>query len=296
MSEQKKSTAQSVLETIEKEHVAPTPRWHFIVRNTLVWISGIVFLIAGAISVSLIIFAFSGSAWQLRGVIGRGAFEHMMIIMPIIWIIALIVFVAAADYALRHTKKGYRYPLWGIVLVLIVGSLIGGTVLHAMRADRLIDESFGRHLPQYKTVEKRRAILMHQPKEGSIMGRVTSISEGHFTLVNRHFEEEWLVESNDTFSTILQDVRVLVVGKKNGENKFKAEEIIVLPHRNISDEQHEKRMQYEEGLLKQEKTLEIQREIEDESDNGDRVYGADREQYEKYKEQGNVRGIHHERK
>lgn len=296
MSEQKKSAAQSVLETIEKEHVAPTPRWHFVARNALVWFSGIIFLIAGAIAVSLIIFAFSGSAWQLRSVIGRGALEHMMIIVPIVWIIALIIFVAAADYALRHTKTGYRYPLWGIVAVLIIGSMIGGTILHAMQTDRLIDESFGRHLPKYKTVDKRRAILMHQPEAGSIMGRANDISQDHFTLTNRHFEEEWVVKMKSAPEQVMSDARVLVIGEKTDETVFVAEEVIVLPHQNVSDEQHKRRMQHEEDVLKQEKNLEMQGGTEGENEGDTGAYGENKEQFEKYKEQGDVRGMHRERK
>lgn len=275
MSEQKKSAAQSVLATIEKEHVAPTPRWHFVVRNILVWFSGIIFLIAGAIAVSLIIFALSGSAWQLRGVIGRGLFEHMIIIMPIVWIVALIVFVVAADYALRHTKNGHRYPLWGIVVVLIIGSLIGGTVLHAMRTDQMIDESFGRHVPQYKTVEKRRAILMHQPDDGSIMGHVEDISRDQFTLSNRHFEEEWIVDTDGVDHRVEQDARVLVTGEKDGEMHFRATEIIVLPHHGMSEEGYQQRKKIEDEMMER---------------------GQKEGMRERYNEKGDVRGMQRERK
>lgn len=301
MSEQKKSTAQSVLETIKKENVAPVPRWHFVARNIFVWVSGGIFLIAGALSVSLIIFALSGSAWQLRGVIGRSTFEHALVIMPFVWIGAFLLFMFGADYALRHTKKGYRYPLWVIALVIFVGSVMGGAALHAAKVSEMTDEVLGTHMPQYKTLEKRRAILMHRPDEGRIMGAITQIGDDHIKLQNHVFDEVWVIEGVDADLDLAQGAKVLVIGTKGADQSFTAQEVIVLPkHRGrhmrevpmipespYSDEgPREQRHREDDDMMRQHKDPEHEKP---------RFMEENHERLEVGHE-GAVRGMHRERK
>lgn len=193
-----KEISQDVLKKIEAQNIAPRPRWHFILRNIVVWMIAVFCIVFGALTVSLMIFIFTHGAWEARGIIDRGPFEHFFAVFPLLWLISFILFIVLADYAVRATKMGYKYSTGVLALIIIVTSVIGGMALHIIGVSQHTDKALGQHVPYYKTVEMQQNRFLHIPEKGQIVGRVINVGEDTFVIYNPIVNEEYVVIQNGT--------------------------------------------------------------------------------------------------
>jgi hypothetical protein len=97
----------------------------------------------------------------------------MVEVLPFVWVIVFGLMVFVGVYELRHTKRGYRYPLWQIFGSSIVLSLAGGAALHFVGLGYTTDHMLGQHMGMYNSQEKLERKLWQNPDDGRLLGRVT---------------------------------------------------------------------------------------------------------------------------
>lgn len=218
-----------VLGKIAEENIAPRPRWHFIAQNVILWSSGMIFLVIGALAVSMMIFVFQNGAWEIRHALGYGWFGHAMKIFPLLWFVTFVLFILIARWAVSHTKKGYKYPLRFVVPIIIFASILLGFSIHLFGVSKPVDDGFGRRLPGYATLDARRDHLINRPTVGRIAGVVKSPEGTQFTLFDQKRDITWTVDADDVPDAsqvhIVEGQFVLVVGDKIGEQEFHADDI-----------------------------------------------------------------------
>ncbi|MFA6995016.1 MAG: hypothetical protein WC249_01240 [Patescibacteria group bacterium] len=216
---------QKLVAKIRDEKITPYPRWHFLLKNYVVWVVGIVALFIGAAAVSVMIYFFKYSGWEIREEAHKSLVDFLLLTLPYFWIIFLGIFVFILYYNLHHTKRGYRYPIWLIVVASVVLSAILGGILFLAGWGQKIDDLLGEQVPFYDTVINRQLGFLFNPDEGRLVGLVSGQNNDQSFNIIDPLGNQWQVFSKSGKRSL--DVLELhqpigLVGKMISENIFEA--------------------------------------------------------------------------
>lgn len=220
-----KHPSQNAMDKIMRGEVKQVPRWHFVVRNIVLWTLGILCILAGALTVSLIIFTFVNSAFAMRGIAYKSFWQHTIIFIPLLWIVGTLLFVGLFKFSVRHTNYGYKYPLLSILLVSFLSSVFIGIAFYFLGVSHMIDDILEMHFHTYHSVERRQARLFDNPEKGMLIGRIIQSDAESFMLVTPN-GEKWRVMCGhvpqNKQHAIVDGSRFIVIGKKIDDDVFVA--------------------------------------------------------------------------
>ena len=223
---------QKIIEQIKQENLEPTPRWHFLLKEWLVWSVGVLSLLVGAAAVSVIIYLFRNNDLFIYNQVGRSFGGWLLLSLPYFWIFFLALFVWLLFYNIKHTKRGYRYPLFLIASFSVIASIFLGGVFSLFGLGERIDDVLGRQAPFYDTIFNPHINIWSHPEEGRLSGLViTNFDDNNFVLVDRD-GEEWAVvysgknKGGNNIIVVGQPVRV--IGRVGGESLFVAQKIMTM--------------------------------------------------------------------
>ena len=97
-------------------------------------------------------------------------FWFLLEVLPYVWLLVFVFMALFAVYNIRHTKHGYRYPLWQILASSLALSLSGGLGLHLVGAGFTMDEHLGANLSMYESQGKRELKMWQVPQDGRMVG------------------------------------------------------------------------------------------------------------------------------
>ncbi len=223
-----KNFGENFLHKIKEGHFSPKPKWQFLLKNSLIWILGILSLILGAISTSLVFYMLNSEDARAYGRTGGNLLEKLLFIVPFFWLVCLVIFALSVYFYVKHTKKGYKYSTSKIILAIIALSLIFGGVLNALGLDRVIDDVLGERAPLYDRVINPRLNYWANPEQGRLVGLVVSQqSPTEYFLVDR-IGEDWqaLLSEGENDERMVIGRPVLLLGEKTGDHKFMVKEIM----------------------------------------------------------------------
>ncbi|MDD3285081.1 MAG: hypothetical protein PHG95_00345 [Patescibacteria group bacterium] len=224
---------QKIIEKIKHESLAPTPRWHFLLKEWLVWLVGVLSLLVGAAAVSVMIYLSKNNDLFIYDQVGRSFSGWLLLSLPYFWIVFLTLFVWILFYNIKHTKRGYRYPLFLIALFSVFASVLLGGAFSLFGLGEKIDDVLGRQAPFYDIIFNPHVDIWSRPEEGRLSGLVISnSSENTFVLVDRE-REEWQVaysgkEGSGGNNAVIVGQPVRAIGKVTGEGLFSAQKIMAM--------------------------------------------------------------------
>lgn len=238
-----KNLSEEILTNIKDHKITPRPRWQFLFKNYFIWTIGFLALFFGAVSISLIIFMLRYNEWSSYSRLNSGPIESLLLVVPIFWIISLLIFVILVYFNFKKTKHGYRYRPLLVVAVAIVISIILGLGFSVLGMGQKIDALLGRRAPLYDSIINPRLRFWSNPDAGRLSGLVVSedLKDNFIVVDNNNIEwqvnyvesnDEKLMEakkkgvSDDELSSIAVGRPVRFLGKKSGDKKFIAKEII----------------------------------------------------------------------
>ena len=169
----KGSCRESVMSRIECEHILPRSKIFFQSREFAVWALWICSVVIGSLAMAVTTFVLTHHEYALYEATHENFSTFLIGALPYLWILTFGVMAFVAVYNLRHTKRGYRYPLWQIFLSSLILSVAGGAVLHAFGMGYVVDHELGRQMPMYESEEKMEMSLWQNPQDGRLIGRVT---------------------------------------------------------------------------------------------------------------------------
>jgi hypothetical protein len=102
--------------------------------------------------------------------------DFVLDVLPLAWILVLLCMALFAYFNLRHTKHGYRYKLWQVLASSIVGSFLGGIVLHMFGMSFLVDDFMDKQVPMFGGLQSIETRMWQKPKEGRIIGTYSGLS------------------------------------------------------------------------------------------------------------------------
>jgi heme/copper-type cytochrome/quinol oxidase subunit 2 len=211
-----------ILEKLQELRIKPRARWHFLLKNYAIWISGVVALLVGAASVSVIIYLSSYNDFSIRQDINKSLGEMLLLTLPYFWLLFLGLFIFVVYYNLKHTKTGYRYSVWTITFVAVGGSMFLGCIFFAAGLGKELDEVLGQNAPLYGEMINPRVDFWSNPEEGRLIGVIVSqTDDGNFVLIDKD-QHEWTVEikSDDFVAVPLSGGPLRLIGQKKSDDVF----------------------------------------------------------------------------
>lgn len=210
--QQKESCKSGVMSRIECGEVCPRSRRFFQTRECAVWFLWAVSVVVGALAVAVTFFVFTHRQYALYEATHDTFFTFMVDVLPLLWIFVFGVMVLVAVYNLRHTKRGYKYPLWQIFGSSMVLSLAGGAALHLLGLGYTTDHMLGQKMGMYNSQDKIEQKMWQDPEEGRLLGRFDGPLPAPSTLVvfNDIKGQEWQVNIDELSS----DERALIEGNE----------------------------------------------------------------------------------
>ncbi|MEA3398462.1 MAG: hypothetical protein U9R06_01830 [Patescibacteria group bacterium] len=226
----KKDFSKELLEKIKSKKLTPRPKWHFLLKDYMVWGIGAISLIIGAMAFSVIIYMLKYNDWDIYDRISDSFLSFIFLTLPYFWLIFLAVFIFIVYYNLKHTKKGYRYSLPIVLVISVSSSILLGSMFFAIGLGETIDDVLGSKMPLYERIINHRMQFWAHPEEGRLSGLVVSqISENEIIVLNQQMLK-WNALLNDVkrpkdFEIIIgRPIRL--IGKKINNNVFRAIEIL----------------------------------------------------------------------
>ncbi|MEA3272642.1 MAG: hypothetical protein U9P90_03155 [Patescibacteria group bacterium] len=215
-----------ILEKIKETRIAPKSRWKFLLKNYLVWASGILFLIIGSMSVAVIIYIVRNNDWDISSQITNSLAKFILITLPYFWIIFLIIFSVVIYFNFKQTKRGYKYPSYVIVLGVALISVVFGTMFYNVGLGQAIENVVSEKVPIYRNHLDLRAKVWDQPEKGLLRGVVEKVNEENLHIKN--FEGKiWVIKNKlrkENFN-FKKGEHLKILGEKINDENFDANDI-----------------------------------------------------------------------
>lgn len=167
--------AERVLSRIESERIAPRPRWTFSAKNIAFWALGALAVLLGALAVAAGLFELAVVDWRLSSVTHPNFVSFFFSAAPVLWGVALALFIGFGYVNIRRTRHGYRYPLPLIMIGAVLTSLTLGSVLYLAGFGGRIEAALGDHPPFYRPILVAERAWWSAPQRGLLLGEVTAV-------------------------------------------------------------------------------------------------------------------------
>jgi len=221
--------SQKILQTIEKKHMKPKPKWRFLLKNWLWWILGIITICIGALAFAITVFIIKNNDWDFYAYTHMNLVKFVFLTLPYLWVLAIIALIGLAQYQIKHTQHGYRYPLKYLIGIIVVASVVSGFFFYQFGFAQTIDETFVDQLPLYREMMHRRELRWDHPEEGRLAGIVHETKPGELLLEDFSGKTWHVFYTQKTLLPPLFEIevsdRLRILGKQQGENQFYAERL-----------------------------------------------------------------------
>jgi len=199
-----------ILSRIESKALYPRSRLSFKSWEFLVWCLWLFTVLVGALAVAVSCFVLIQHTYSIYEVTHRSFLAFFMETLPLLWFLVFLAMVIFAVYNLRHTKNGYRYPLWLIFGSSMILSLAGGALLHLAGTGFILDKQIGLLTSYYESQEKREQKIWQQPAQGRLLGRLQTLDseDGGLTVTFTDYDSViWLTDISE-----LDNEEILLLG------------------------------------------------------------------------------------
>jgi hypothetical protein len=169
---EQKTLRSSVYDRIECEKICPHSRLFFLTQEYFIWAVWIGSVFIGALAVAVSLFVLQYKQYAFYEATHENFFTFAIEALPYIWIALFGLMAFVAVYNIRHTKRGYRYPLWQILGSSLVLSVAGGAALQTFGFGYSVDHLLGQQMPMYGSQEKLEEKLWQNPNEGRLIGHM----------------------------------------------------------------------------------------------------------------------------
>lgn len=215
----------NIINKIQSDHLVPKPSWEFKVKSYLLWTLLVIVTLFGSLAVATIIFMITDYDWDVFEYLDRGLIEHIFIAIPYLWLLILIFFIVLARYVFRETKRGYKFEIYKIISVSLLGSILIGGCFYALGIDSEIHEFFAYRVPFYEKLVQTKNDIWIYPDQGLLSG-IVLVNNKDASFVLRDFRgNEWLIQRNDD-TEYQGNIRVgpgeelKLIGKKTSDGVF----------------------------------------------------------------------------
>jgi hypothetical protein len=234
--------SKKTLDKIKKEHIAPKPKWQFLLKKTVLWALFVLSVCFGGIASAGIIFALGTNDWEIQERVAHTRLEFLLQTLPYFWIVVFLVFVFIAYYNFKHTPKGYRFRFAIILSANILLSVLLGFALIGMGAARHIENAAIKAIPYYNDITNApRMRMMMRPEDGVLGGWIEEITNERLIILSDLNNFRWEIDITEIpeqqKERLKEGILIRVIGEMVNDNTFEAEQVLPLerPMQRIHD-------------------------------------------------------------
>ncbi|RLC36848.1 hypothetical protein DRH27_04605 [Candidatus Falkowbacteria bacterium] len=219
-----------IINKIVKEKIRPKSKWQFLLRDWVVWGAGILSLVIGSLSFAVILYLYKFNDWNLYLQITDSFAEFILLTLPYFWLLFVVIFIFILYYNIKHTKKGYRYPLPVVLAASVLLSIMLGSLFFKVGLGQAIDDVLGQKAPLYTQLFNRQLSYWSEPQKGRLSGIVISIiTDTEFLLLDLEKNEWKIVNTSERrlLTDLIQIKRpIRLIGEIISEDIFEVERIM----------------------------------------------------------------------
>lgn len=215
--------SEKILKEIKEKKITPKPKWEFLLKDYLVWVSGILSLVVGSISFAVAIFVIRHNDWDIGMRMAGSIWKFALLTLPYFWFICLGVFAFLIYYNFKHTKSGYKYPFYVIVFGVIFLSVVLGVLFYGIGLGQAVENVFLRKMPFFREHFDPRFRIWNQPERGFLMGEVEELKNGEGFRIKDFKDREWFIQNLP--GNLKEGDMLKIIGEKINEENFKATEV-----------------------------------------------------------------------
>lgn len=200
-----------IIEEIKNRGIVPRPRWHFLLKRSVLWSFVALATLLGGIAVAVIIFIFIDHDTNARAYLNESIFVDLLETIPYLWFATLLMLIGITQYVIRHTKTGYRYTTARIIGVVVVSSVVLGIVLNVLEVGERVQDFLVERAPYYDKMTNTSKDAWSHPERGLLGGTVTGVvSSDEFTLTDFH-SKDWFIDRGQIETA---DDKIIQLGSK----------------------------------------------------------------------------------
>jgi len=217
-----------LIEKIKQQNLKPLPRWRFRLKNTAAWLLFLFAVIFGALAFSVVLFAIQQIDFNLITHMSHSWFELLLGLLPFFWIVSLVVFLVAAIFSIKNSRKGYKFSAISLVGYSAALSILLGTLFFIGGGGKWLENTFATNVSLYESVQERKIRIWMQPEEGYLSGTITEVEVDSLKLTDFN-KKTWTITFED--ADIVPAVRIetgeqiKIIGEMASQDNFKAEKI-----------------------------------------------------------------------
>lgn len=169
------SLRDAILADIHARHIRPRARWQYVLLHAGLYTSWIITIILGSFACAFMILEFSLPERAYLHWMESQDNQGWLLALPYLWWIGLILALTTGYFIFSKTWRSYRFHAGAILLVLIIGSTVGGEILYITRMAHWSDRQMQRFEPRYRGMRENFSHMLPRPEEGILPLRVLSI-------------------------------------------------------------------------------------------------------------------------
>jgi hypothetical protein len=217
-----------LIEKIKKEKIRPKPKWIFSLHNSILWLTYFIFVLVGAISFSVILFAVQQTDFELLSHMGHSKLELLLSILPFIWLILLIVFILGSLYAIYYSQRGYKFTFSKLIAINVGLSILIGTVFFIGGGASWFENAFALRTGFYQSIQKKKEKIWQNPDKGNLAGIIDKVEDGKLEFKDFN-NNKWIINIDSAFvanAVFLEKGEIIkITGHKIDDATFIAKEI-----------------------------------------------------------------------
>jgi hypothetical protein len=220
--------SEKLIKKIKEGKVKPLPGWRFTLKDTTAWTVFCVTVALGALAFSVVLFSIQQAEFDLLEHMTHSWLEFFLALIPLIWIILLVVFLVAAIFSIRNSKKGYKFSSLSMLGLCASISILLGTFFFLVGGGQWLENAFDDNISVYESVQDRKTKLWSMPEEGYLSGTIISIAGNSLELEDFQ-NKTWSINIDDI--DIVPAVRlekgekIKIIGSMTSEDTFSAEKV-----------------------------------------------------------------------
>jgi hypothetical protein len=179
-----KTTSEKILERIKAGNVAPRSRLFFSAKNAGLWTLAGLSVLVGALAVSSILFRVINIPRVLPPGLPPPPFATFLYLVPFLWIVLFGTFSYLAYREVRSTKRGYRYELRALLLMLLILTGGLGYAFYRTGTGIVLDRFAAKHVPFQRDLEGLQRERWQSPERGFLVGELTASTPSGIVLLD----------------------------------------------------------------------------------------------------------------
>ena len=219
--------SKKILEQIKESKIKPTPKWHFILKNYSIWTAFAFSVLIGSLSFSVMLYILMDGNWDVYKYVDKSFIEYIILSLPYFWILFISAFIALTYYNYKHTKKGYKYASYLVIVLSIIVSFVFGGTLFAFGLGEKIDQILSHNIPYYQQkIIENKIERWHHPRDGLLIGTMQEAVSDEKIIIKDFENKEWQVKLQEKVPKEILEKRlneeIRMIGEMQGEDEFNA--------------------------------------------------------------------------